>query len=133
MLTPIMKWIASVALLGNLLLLVFLGYHAVLQFLVAAAAAVVVFQAATMGEYRWMFALGVVACLFNPIEPIGFSAAPALVVNTVALLTVRTFLEAAQDAPAAFHCVHHRPHARQRVVMRPCEKQSPDSILFDHA
>ena len=104
MLTPIMKWIASAALLGNLLLPVFLGYHApgyhaVLQFLVAAAAAVVVFQAAAMGEYRWMFAFGLVACLFNPIVPIGFSAAPALVVNTVTLLLFGLSLKLLKTPP----------------------------------
>ena len=103
MLTPIMKWIASAALLGNLLLPVLghhaLGYHAVLQFLVAAAAAVVVFQAAAMGEYRWMFAFGLVACLFNPIVPIGFSAAPALVVNTVTLLLFGLSLKLLKTPP----------------------------------
>jgi hypothetical protein len=63
MLTTFMKWIASAALLGSLLLPIFLGLRppelfAVLRFLVAAGAAVVVFQAAAMGEYRWMFAFG---------------------------------------------------------------------------
>jgi uncharacterized protein DUF6804 len=104
MLTTIMKWIASAALLGNLLLPVLLGYHAlgyhaVLQFLVAAGAAVVVFQAAAMREYRWMVAFGVVACLFNPIVPIGFSAAPAMVLNTITLLLFGLSLKLLKTPP----------------------------------
>jgi hypothetical protein len=103
MLTTVMKWIASAALLGNLLLPVFLGYHAlgyhaVLQFLVAAGAAVVVFQAAAIREYRWMVAFGVVACLFNPIVPIGFSA-PAMVVNTITLLLFGLSLKLLKTPP----------------------------------
>ena len=99
MLTTFMKWIASAALLGSLLLPVFLGYHAVLQFLVAAGAAVVVFQAAAMREYRWMIAFGVVACLFNPIVPIGFSAAPAMVLNTITLLLFGLSLKLLKTPP----------------------------------
>jgi len=98
MLTTFMKWIASAALLGSLLRPV-LGYHGVLQLLVAAGAAVVVFQAATMGEYRWMVAFGVVACLFNPIVPIGFSAAPAIVLNTITLLLFGLSLKLLKTPP----------------------------------
>ena len=91
MLMIFMKWIASAALLGVLSLPTFLGLQppelfAVLRFLVAAGAAVVVFQAAAMREYRWMFAFGVVACVFNPVVPIGFSAAVAMVLNISTLL-----------------------------------------------
>ncbi len=98
MLTTFMKWIASAALLGSLLRPV-LGYHGVLQLLVAAGAAVVVFQAATMGEYRWMVAFGVVACLFNPIVPIGFSNGPAMVLNTITLLLFGLSLKLLKTPP----------------------------------
>jgi hypothetical protein len=98
MLTTFMKWVASAALLGSLLLPV-PGYHAVLQFLIAAGAAVVVFQAATMGEYRWMVAFGVVACLFNPIVPIGFSAAATIVLNTITLLLFALSLKLLKTPP----------------------------------
>jgi len=91
MLTTFMKWIAGAALLANLSLPIFLGLQppelfAVLRFLVAAGAAVVVFQAAAMSEYRWMFAFGAVACVFNPVVPIGFSAGVAMVLNISTLL-----------------------------------------------
>jgi hypothetical protein len=91
MLTKFMKWIASTALLGGLLLPVFLGryavgYHVASMILIPAAATVVVFQAASLREYRWVAAFFVVACLFNPVLPFGFSTVPTLVVNTLALI-----------------------------------------------
>ena len=91
MLTKFMKWIASAALFGSLLLPVFLGRYAVgyrvgLLILIPAAATVVIFQAASLRDYRWVAAFGVVACLFNPVVPLGLSTAPTLVVNTLALV-----------------------------------------------
>lgn len=91
MLTKFMKWIASAALLGGLLFPTFLGryavgYHVGLLILIPAAATVVIFQAASMREYRWVAAFLVVACLFNPVVPLGLSAAPALVLNALALI-----------------------------------------------
>ena len=91
MLTTFMKWIANAGLLGSLLLSTFLGsyspgYQMGLLILIPAAATVVIFQAASLREYRWVLAFGAVACLFNPVVPFGFSAAPALVVNSLALI-----------------------------------------------
>jgi len=91
MLTKFMKCIASAALLGGLLVPAVLGRYALgyqvgLLILIPAAATVVIFQAALVGKYRWVAAFGVVAFLFNPVVPLGFSAAPSLVVNTLALI-----------------------------------------------
>jgi hypothetical protein len=96
-LTKFMKWIASTALLG-LLLPVFLGryavgYHVALMILIPAAATVVIFQAASLREYRWGAAFCVVACMFNPVVPFGFSTAPTLVVNTLAPILFALFLK----------------------------------------
>jgi hypothetical protein len=104
MLTTFMKWIASVALLGGLVLPAFLGhyalgYHEGLLILIPAGATVVMFQAAAMREYRWVAAFGVVACLFNPVVPLGFSAAPALVVNTLALTLFALSLKLLKTPP----------------------------------
>ena len=104
MLTKLMKWIASAALLAGLLLSVFpgryaLGYHVGLLILIPAAATVVVFQAASLREYRWVAAFGVVACLFNPVVPLGFSAAPTLVVNTLALILFALSLKLLKTPP----------------------------------
>jgi hypothetical protein len=91
MLTTFTKWIACAALLVGLVLPAFLGhyalgYHEVLLILIPAGATVVMFQAAAMHEYGWVAAFGVVACLFNPLVPLGLSTALAIVVNTLALI-----------------------------------------------
>ena len=91
MLTKFMKLIASAALLGGLLLPAFMGrfaagYHVGLLILIPAAATVVIFQAAALHEYRWVASFAMVACLFNPVVPFGFSIAPTLVVNTLTLI-----------------------------------------------
>jgi hypothetical protein len=104
MLTTFMKWIASAALLGGLVLLAFpgvyaRGYQAGLLILIPAAATVVIFQAAFLGEYRWVAAFGVVAFLFNPVVPLGFSAAPSLVVNTLALILFGLSLKLLKTPP----------------------------------
>jgi hypothetical protein len=104
MLTTFMKWIASAALLGGLVLLAFpgayaRGYQVGLLILIPAAATVVIFQAAFLREYRWVAAFGVVACLFNPVVPFGFSAAPNLVVNTLALILFALSLKLLKTPP----------------------------------
>jgi hypothetical protein len=86
MLTTFMKWTAGAALLGSLLLPVSPGYHAMLQLLVAAGAVAGLLQAAALREYSWMVAFGVVACLFNPVLPIGLPSGVAMVLNTVTFL-----------------------------------------------
>lgn len=86
MLTTLMKWMAAAALLGSLLLPVSPGYHAMLQLLVAAGAVAGIIQAWALGEYAWMVAFGVVACLFNPFLPIGLASSLTMVLNTVTFL-----------------------------------------------
>ena len=118
MLTKFMKWIASAALLGGLLLPAFMGrfaagYHAGLLILIPAAATVVIFQAAALHEYRWVASFAMVACLFNPVVPFGFSMAPTLVVNPLTLIFVCTVPEGPQDAATAYYCIHYGSHAGQ--------------------
>jgi len=104
MLTKFMKWIASAALLGGLLLPAFLGrytagYQAGLLILIPAAATVVIFQATSLHRYRWVAAFGLLACLFNPVVPLGFSGAPTLVVNTLALILFGLSLKLLKTPP----------------------------------
>ena len=71
MLTKFMKWIASTAPLGGLLLPVFMGryavgYHVALVILIPAAATVVIFQVASLREYRWVAAFCVGGL---PVQP----------------------------------------------------------------
>jgi hypothetical protein len=75
------------------------GYHVALMILIPAAATVVIFQAASLREYRWVAAFCVVACLFNPVLPFGFSTAPTLVVDTLALILFALSLKLLKTPP----------------------------------
>ena len=104
MLTTFMKWMAIAALLGGLVLPAFLGryalgYQAGLLILIPAGATVVMVQAASLREYRWVAAFGVVACLFNPLVPFGFSAAPTLVVYMLVLILFALSLKLLKTPP----------------------------------
>jgi hypothetical protein len=52
-----------------------------------------------MHEYRWVIAFGVVAFLFNPVVPLGFSAVPTLAVNTLALILFALSLKLLKTPP----------------------------------
>lgn len=73
MLTKVIKWSAIAALAGSALSRSSPGVGLVFQFVVVAAAVVVLTQAATMRRYLWMSLFLVVACLFNPLVPVPFS------------------------------------------------------------
>jgi len=116
MLKKFMKCMVSAALVGGLLLPAFLGHYALgyqvgLLILIAAAATVVIFQAVSLTEYSWVAAFCVVAWLFSPVVPLGFSTAPTLVVDTLALILFGPVPEAAENAATAFYRVYYGPHA----------------------
>jgi len=73
MLTKVIKWSAIAALIGGAMSRSLPATGLVLQFVVAAAAVVVLTQAATMSRYVWMTLFLVVACLFNPVFPVPLS------------------------------------------------------------
>jgi hypothetical protein len=73
MLTKIIKWCAIAALMGGGFLGMASNYALLTQFVVVAAAAVVLTQAAKMRRYVWMTFFLVVICLFNPVVPVPFS------------------------------------------------------------
>lgn len=85
MLTKYTKWAAMVALLGCLLWPMFAS-RAMLPFAVAAAPVVVLVQAAKMGEYRWVAAFVVVACVFNPVVPVEFPRFVAVILDGITIL-----------------------------------------------
>jgi hypothetical protein len=135
MLTKFMKWIASAALLSGLLFPTLLGryaagYHVGLLILIPAAATVVIFQAASMREYRWVAAFGVLACLFNPVVPLWFSAALTLVVNTLALILFALSLKLLKTPPRLSIASIYGSHAGQRIVMR--QSQPEGTVSFHH-
>ena len=70
MLTKVVKWTAIASLTAGLLGRSFPDLLLALQFVVTAAALVVLVQAATMRRFVWMTLFLLVACLFNPVVPL---------------------------------------------------------------
>src|SRR5438445_12796469 len=91
MLAKILKWAAIAVLIGGLFWRPLGGYGILLQFVVSAAAMVVLVQAAGMRQYVWMRLFLLAAALFNPILPIGFSKPIFLVVSTFTLVLLSFF------------------------------------------
>ena len=99
MLTRIVKWSAIAALIAGALLRSLPDLVLVLQFVVAAAATVVLTQAATMRRYVWMTLFLVVVCLFNPVFPVPFSSYISAIATTFAVLLFFFSLQLLQPKP----------------------------------
>jgi hypothetical protein len=99
MLTKVIKWSAIAALIGGALSRSLPVFGLVLEFVVAAAAVVVLTQAATMRRYVWMALFLVVACLFNPVFPVAFSNYIFGMVSTLAVLLFFFSLDLLQPTP----------------------------------
>jgi hypothetical protein len=85
MITRILKWTAIAVLIGGLFWRPLGAYGTLLQFVVSAAASIVLVQAAGAHRYVWMSLFLLAACLFNPVAPLelshqGFMAASILTV-----------------------------------------------------
>ncbi|MFZ0479236.1 MAG: DUF6804 family protein [Terriglobales bacterium] len=96
MLTKIIKWSAIVALIGGGVEYSVFSYRLLSQFVVVAAAAVVLTQAARMRQYVWMTLFLLVVCLFNPVVPVPFSSYIFGVVSIFAVLLFFFSLELLQ-------------------------------------
>jgi hypothetical protein len=73
MIAKILKWTAIAVLIGGLFWRPLGAYGTLLQFVVSAAAIVVLVQAAGAQRYLWMSLFLLAACLFNPIVPLELS------------------------------------------------------------
>jgi hypothetical protein len=73
MITKILKWAAIAVLIGGLFWRPLGAYGTLLQFVVSAAAIVVLVQAAGAHRYVWMSLFLLAACLFNPVVPLELS------------------------------------------------------------
>jgi flagellar biosynthesis protein FlhB len=96
MLTRIIKWSAIAALIGGVFLRSVWSYELLSQFVVAAAAVVVLTQAGRMRRYVWMTLFLVVVCLFNPVIPVPFSSYTFGIVTVFAMLLFFFSLELLQ-------------------------------------
>jgi hypothetical protein len=99
MLSKVIKWSAIAALIVGALSRSLPAFGLVLEFVVAAAAVVVLTQAATMHRYVWMALFLVVACLFNPVFPVAFSNYSFGMVSTLAVLLFFFSLDLLQPTP----------------------------------
>jgi hypothetical protein len=99
MLTKAIKWSAIAALIGVALSRSLPGVGLALQLVVAAAAVVVLTQAAKMGRYVWMILFIIAACLFNPVFPLPFSSYMSSLATTFAALLFFFSLELLQPEP----------------------------------
>ncbi len=99
MLTKVIKWSAIAALIAGAFLRSASDYVLLSQFVVVAAALVVLTQAATMRRYVWMSLFLVVASLFNPVVPIPFSNYVFGIVSCFALLLFFFSLELLKPNP----------------------------------
>jgi hypothetical protein len=99
MFTKVIKWSAIAALIGGALSRSLPGLGLVFQFAIAAAALIVLTQAAAMHRYVWMTLFLVVACLFNPVFPVAFSSYIFAMVSALAVLLFFFSLELLQPKP----------------------------------
>lgn len=86
MFTKIIKWSAIAALIGGGFWYSVSSYRLLSQFVVVAAAATVLTQAARMRRYVWMTLFLLVVCLFNPVVPVPFSTYIFGIVSAFAVL-----------------------------------------------
>jgi hypothetical protein len=96
MLTKVIKWSAIAALIGGALARPLPNLGLVLQFVIVAAAGIVLTQAATMRRYVWMTLFVAVACLFNPVFPVAFTNYTFAMVSSFAVLLFFFSLELLQ-------------------------------------
>jgi uncharacterized protein DUF6804 len=106
MLTRIIKWTAIAALIGGACLRSASDYALPLQVVVAAAAVVILTQAATMRRYVWMALFLVVAALFNPVLPVPLSNYLFAIASSFAALLFFFSLELLKPAPGFVHSFH---------------------------
>lgn len=100
MFTKIMKWVAIAALIAGALSQSLPNIGRAFEFLVVAAAVVVLTQAATMHRYVWMTLFMAIACLFNPVVPFAFSTYIFRMVSSFAVLAFFFSLELLHPKPS---------------------------------
>lgn len=99
MLIQVIKWTAIGTLSGGLLWPSSPDFSLVLQFVITAAAMVVLAQAAAMRRYVWMALFLLVACLFNPVVPLSVSSYVSGLAGGFALLLFFFSLELLKPQP----------------------------------
>ena len=99
MLTKVMKWIAMAALLVALFWHPFAENRRLLEFAVLAGAVAVLVQAIRAGKYVWIGLFVAIACIFNPVRPLGVSPSVFLVLDALTLVLFMVSLRGLETRP----------------------------------
>lgn len=100
MLTTIMKWVSISVLLLAAIWRSSPDHDLLLQFVVCAAAILVVWQAFRTTRYLWAAGFAAIAILFNPIQPFEFSPAKFLWLDLICLSAFALSLTVLKAKPA---------------------------------
>jgi hypothetical protein len=98
MLTTIMKHVAMAALITGMFWLP-ANLRGYLDFVIAAAAVFVLVQAVNVRKYAWAAIFVLVACVFNPVQPIGFSFSVLVALEVISATLFAVSLVALRTSP----------------------------------
>jgi hypothetical protein len=99
MLTTTMKYVAVVVLIVSLFWYLPTNLRSYLDFVITAAAVFALVQAVNLRKYAWGAAFVAVACVFNPIHPIGFSSAVQVALQVISAAIFAVSLQALRTSP----------------------------------
>jgi hypothetical protein len=98
MLTTILKYVAMAALLTGMFWLP-ANLRSYLDFVITAAAVLVLVQAVNFRKYAWAAIFVLVACVFNPVQPIGFSFSVLVALRVISATLFAVSLVAVRTSP----------------------------------
>ena len=99
MLTTIMKYVAIATLLTGMFWRLPPNLRSYLDFVITAAAVFVLVQAVSFRKYAWAAIFVLVACVFNPVQPIGFSFSVLIALQVISATLFAVSLVALRTSP----------------------------------
>lgn len=99
MLTTIMKYVAIVALLTGMFWRLPPNLRSYLDFVITAAAVFVLVQSVNFRKYVWAAIFLLLACVFNPVQPIGFSFSVLIALQVISATLFGVSLVALRTTP----------------------------------
>jgi len=99
MLTTVMKYVAIATLVTGMFWRLPPNLRSYLDFVITAAAVFVLVQAVSFRKYAWAAIFVLVACVFNPVQPIGFSFSALLALQVISATLFGVSLVAVRTSP----------------------------------
>jgi hypothetical protein len=99
MLTSIMKYVAIVVLVVSTFWYLPANLRSYPDFVITGAAVFALVQAVNLRKYAWGAAFVAVACVFNPIHPIGFSSAVLVAIKVISAALFAVSLQVLRTSP----------------------------------